>query len=48
MSNDYVFDIETYPNVFTLALEHAEAPIRWSFEISDWRNDSREIDALLQ
>lgn len=40
---DYVYDIETYPNVFTLAIEHAEAPLRWSFEISEWRNDSREI-----
>lgn len=48
MSNDYVFDIETYPNVFTLAVEHSEAPIRWSFEISDWCNDSREIVAFLQ
>ena len=27
MSNDYVFDIETYPNVFTLAVEHADAPL---------------------
>ena len=48
MSNDYVFDIETYPNVFTLALEHSEAPLRWSFEISDWRNDSKEIIAFLE
>ena len=48
MSNDYVFDIETYPNVFTLAVEHADAPLRWMFEISDWRNDSREIIAFLQ
>ena len=48
MSNDYVYDIETYPNVFTLAVEHAQAPIRWSFEISDWRNDSRDIIAFLQ
>ncbi len=48
MSNDYVFDIETYPNVFTLAVEHADAPLRWMFEISDWRNDSREIVAFLQ
>ena len=47
MSNDYVFDIETYPNVFTLAVEHADAPLRWMFEISDWRNDSREIVAFL-
>jgi hypothetical protein len=46
MSNDYVF--ETYPNVFTLAVEHADAPLRWMFEISDWRNDSREIVAFLQ
>lgn len=48
MSNDYVFDIETYPNVFTLAVEHADAPLRWMFEISDWRNDSREIVTFLQ
>ena len=48
MSNDYVFDCETYPNVFTLAVEHADAPLRWMFEISDWRNDSREIVAFLQ
>jgi hypothetical protein len=48
MSNDYVYDIETYPNVFTLAVEHAEAPLRWSFEISDWCNDSRDIVAFLQ
>ena len=48
MSNDYVFDIETYPNVFTLAVEHAEAPLHWLFEISDLRNDSREIVAFLQ
>ena len=43
MSNDYVFDIETYPNVFTLAVEHAEAPLHWMFEISALRNDSKEI-----
>jgi hypothetical protein len=48
MSNDYVYDIETYPNVFTLAVEHTEAPLRWSFEISPWRNDSKEIISFLQ
>jgi hypothetical protein len=48
MSNDYVFDIETYPNVFTLAVEHAEAPLHWMFEISDLRNDSRQIIDFLQ
>jgi len=48
MSNDYVYDLETYPNVFTLAVEHAEAPMCWLFEISDLRNDSREIVEFLQ
>ncbi len=48
MSNDYVYDLETYPNVFTLAVEHAEAPVCWLFEISDLRNDSREIVEFLQ
>jgi len=48
MHNDYVYDVETYPNVFTLALEHAEAPLRWSFEISDQRNDSKEIIEFLR
>jgi hypothetical protein len=48
MSNDWIFDLETYPNVFTAAFEHAEAPIQLMFEISDLRNDSREIIAFLQ
>jgi len=48
MSNDYVYDIETYPNVFTLAVEHTGAPLRWAFEISSWRNDSKEIISFLQ
>jgi len=36
---DIVFDIETYPNCFTLAAEHADYPLTWGFEISDYRND---------
>jgi len=47
MTNDYVYDLETFPNVFTMAVEHAEYPIKWMFEISDWRNDSREIIGFL-
>ena len=42
-NNDIVWDCETYPNVFTLYAHHAHLPIEWSFEISDWRNDSRAI-----
>jgi hypothetical protein len=42
-ANDWVFDLETYPNVFTAAFEHADTPICAAFEISDWRNDSRAL-----
>jgi hypothetical protein len=48
MSNDWVFDLETFPNVFTAAFEHSDAPITLSFEISESRNDSRDIIAFLQ
>jgi hypothetical protein len=40
---DIVYDVETFPNVFTLAAESTDSPFRWAFEISPWRNDSREI-----
>ena len=41
--NDWVYDAEMYPNVFTLSAMHVEAPVRLTFEISEWRNDSRQI-----
>ena len=47
MNNDYIYDIETMPNIFTLAIEHADMPIKWAFEISQWRNDSKEIVQFL-
>mgnify|MGYP000273492019 FL=1 len=43
MVNDVIYDLETYPNVFTVAAEHATLPIKWSFEISAWRDDSAAI-----
>jgi len=43
MTHDIIWDEETYPNVFTLHAIHAHLPIEWSFEISDWRNDSSAI-----
>lgn len=43
MTNDYIWDLETFPNVFTMTVEHADAPLTWYFEISPWRNDSRAI-----
>ena len=41
--NDWIFDLETYPNVFTIAFEHAEAPIRVAYEISQYRNDTAAL-----
>ncbi len=38
-----VYDIECYPNVFTLAAEHADYPITWSFEISPWQDDTKDL-----
>ena len=43
MTHDIIWDEETYPNVFTISAIHAHLPIEWSFEISDWRNDSSAI-----
>lgn len=37
---DWIYDIETYPNCFTVAFEHADAPFRAAFEISEYRNDT--------
>lgn len=48
MKHDIVWDLETYPNVFTMAVEHAHAPLRFCFEVSPWRDDSREIVAFVQ
>ena len=43
MTDRIIYDIETYPNVFTLAAEHADYPIKWSFEISPWHHDGPAI-----
>lgn len=36
---DIIYDIETYPNIFTIGLEHAVTGQKWYFEISFRRND---------
>lgn len=43
MVNDFVYDIETFPNVFTMTVEHVALPITWVFEISHRRDDSHQI-----
>lgn len=47
MNKDWIYDIEVFPNVFTLAVEHVQSPFHWMYEISDLRNDSAEIIAFL-
>ncbi len=47
MTNDYIFDIETYPNCFTCAFEHAQAPLSLIYEVSDFRDDSKELREFL-
>lgn len=47
MTNAWVWDVETYPRTFTAAFEHVDAPIRISFEVSDYRNDGPQLLAFL-
>jgi hypothetical protein len=38
-----IYDTETYPNVFLLCAKVPGTPFTYQFEISDWRDDSREL-----
>lgn len=44
---DYIYDLETYPNIFTCAIRLANSDTRWLFEISDRRDDRAELMTLL-
>jgi len=44
---DYIYDCESYPNVFTCTIEHPTLDTMWMFEVSDRRNDSRELMAFV-
>lgn len=37
--HDWVYDLETYPNIITADFKHAATGQRMLFEISEWRND---------
>lgn len=39
----YIYDIESYPNVFTIGILHAESKKYKSFEISERRNDYKKL-----
>lgn len=39
-TGDIIYDLETYPNCFTVGFLHTETKQKWYFEISDRRNDA--------
>jgi hypothetical protein len=41
--SDWVYDCETYPNVFTISFEHVNAPLCLNFEISNYRDDTQAL-----
>lgn len=45
---DWIYDIETYPNCFTLAIMSADKKEAWVFEISNRRNDDNAIRKLMK
>ena len=42
-TTDFIYDEETFPNIYTLTLTHCATLEEWVFEISDRRNDIREL-----
>jgi hypothetical protein len=43
-----IFDIETFPNCFTLTACTPDGAIWWYYEVSDWRNDRQALFDWLQ
>ena len=44
----YIYDIETYPNVFTFSALHCATLTRYRFEISNRRNDGMDLIIFLE
>ena len=45
---DVCYDIETFPNVFTLKAKHTDTDQKWTFEISARRNDAQLLRLWLK
>jgi hypothetical protein len=43
VSNDVIYDIETYRNMFSAGIKHVQTGTRWIFEVSDRRDQSRHF-----
>jgi len=41
--NDFPYDLESYPNVFSAVIIHAASGTEWIFEVSDRVNQSRQL-----
>lgn len=46
-SNHWSYDIEVYPNVFTMATTHIVSGTQYYFEISPWRDDRVALEKFL-
>jgi len=46
--SDFVYDIETYANCFTVAIIQPDQQHQWQFEISEYRDDSKPLRLFLQ
>tara|TARA_R110000782_G_scaffold19035_4_gene51725 strand:+ start:2954 stop:5251 length:2298 start_codon:yes stop_codon:yes gene_type:complete len=44
---DYSWDIETYPNCFTVRFVHIATDAKWRFEISEFKNDLEQLTAFV-
>lgn len=47
-TNDYVYDIETYANVFTMVVANKYQQKIWVFEISDRKNDEERMRKFIK
>jgi hypothetical protein len=47
MNTIYWYDIESYPNFFSICIERDTDKARWQFEISPWKHDGQALYQLL-
>lgn len=43
IEKDWIYDLETYPNVFTFSIIHSDGKHKRTFEVSSRKNDTEEI-----
>lgn len=46
-ATDFIYDIETYLDLFCVCIVHVETGTRWIFEVSDRRNQSRHFNDFI-